>query len=568
METGKILSYLESESGTRPEVIAFNHDGTLLAAVAGYWATHGDQPRSIVRLWDVATGNFRYMEGSFRSLAFAPDDRHLLVGGDNGNLHIIQVDTFDVERKPAVDCLPPPNIGGFNSLERLTFHPDGTKFASLINDSRIRIWDTQNFSRLQTIYGYGWCHSYAQAVYLPEINRIATGTHTDVLHFWDATTGELLETVEFFSYIQHLEDSPDGRKIAINVGATNQIWDAATAEQLHVFEDRCFGSAALEFFPSGKYLGSISACGTFIWDVETGEEVRWIRRCWSDHRLLKFTSDERQIVSIKVDKVDDKEETKTVFWDIETGERVEEIGYVGPVVDVGPDFLQARQVEDTIEIRFLRLNGLLCRIPDKPRTVEFSEIFLQKQFHPSGNVLAVLYEGYYGEPGEYRFYNTRTGKLISTISGIRGLQFAADGDCIFLADDKGILGLYRTSDVLGKSISSGFAVRPLGKKLTTFGRIKQSQLLQNYPNPFNPETWIPYYLGSDSEVAIRIHNSLGRLVRILSLGRKDAGTYLSKPEAAYWDGKNSSGQEVVSGVYYYTMQTEDFASTRKMVVLR
>ena len=104
------------------------------------------------------------------------------------------------------------------------------------------------------------------------------------------------------------------------------------------------------------------------------------------------------------------------------------------------------------------------------------------------------------------------------------------------------------------------------------------RLLQNYPNPFNPETWLPYQLANDVLVTINIYNSKGQLVRTLHLGNQKAGVYITKDSAAHWDGKNSLGQSVASGLYFYTLQVErseipkigagEFRATRKMVILK
>ena len=99
-------------------------------------------------------------------------------------------------------------------------------------------------------------------------------------------------------------------------------------------------------------------------------------------------------------------------------------------------------------------------------------------------------------------------------------------------------------------------------------RPKDTILAQNYPNPFNPETWIPYQLSQSAEVSIHIHNVAGHLVRTLDLGLKPTGSYMTPSTAAYWDGKNSVGEHVASGVYFYTLQTADFAATRRMVILK
>ena len=99
-------------------------------------------------------------------------------------------------------------------------------------------------------------------------------------------------------------------------------------------------------------------------------------------------------------------------------------------------------------------------------------------------------------------------------------------------------------------------------------RPKDTILAQNYPNPFNPETWIPYQLSKSAEVSIHIHNVAGHLIRTLDLGLKPTGSYMTPSTAAYWDGKNAAGERVASGIYFYTLQTADFAATRRMVILK
>ena len=93
-------------------------------------------------------------------------------------------------------------------------------------------------------------------------------------------------------------------------------------------------------------------------------------------------------------------------------------------------------------------------------------------------------------------------------------------------------------------------------------------LLPNYPNPFNPETWIPYDLAQDADVYIRIYDLKGKPIRQLSLGFQTAGTYRSQSRAAYWDGCNSLGEPVASGIYFYALQAGQFKATRRMVIMK
>ncbi len=117
-----------------------------------------------------------------------------------------------------------------------------------------------------------------------------------------------------------------------------------------------------------------------------------------------------------------------------------------------------------------------------------------------------------------------------------------DGSVIF---DRGVTNL---ENLLGSMIPS------------------ETRLLLNYPNPFNPETWIPYQLAKSADVTLSIYSVQGTLVRTLALGHQPAGVYQSKSQAAYWDGQNELGEQVASGVYFYTLVAGNFSATGKMLV--
>ena len=95
---------------------------------------------------------------------------------------------------------------------------------------------------------------------------------------------------------------------------------------------------------------------------------------------------------------------------------------------------------------------------------------------------------------------------------------------------------------------------------------EQTKLLPNYPNPFNPETWIPYDLAQDAYVKIEIYNLMGELIHNQNIGHQKAGNYRSKQQAAYWNGRNSEGELVGSGIYYYCLVTNHSKSIRKMII--
>ena len=90
-----------------------------------------------------------------------------------------------------------------------------------------------------------------------------------------------------------------------------------------------------------------------------------------------------------------------------------------------------------------------------------------------------------------------------------------------------------------------------------------SKLHASYPNPFNPTTNIAYELGNAGDVNITVYNMLGQEVATLAAGFQAAGAY-----TVQWNGIDHAGHSVPSGLYFYTMQTEGFSATQKMMLLK
>ena len=87
---------------------------------------------------------------------------------------------------------------------------------------------------------------------------------------------------------------------------------------------------------------------------------------------------------------------------------------------------------------------------------------------------------------------------------------------------------------------------------------KKYSLSQNFPNPFNPSTSIEYVLAERSFTSLKIYNVLGEEVATLVSEVKSPGIH-----KAEWSADGFS-----SGVYFYRLQTRDFAQTRKLILLR
>ncbi|NIO29693.1 MAG: T9SS type A sorting domain-containing protein [Candidatus Latescibacteria bacterium] len=89
------------------------------------------------------------------------------------------------------------------------------------------------------------------------------------------------------------------------------------------------------------------------------------------------------------------------------------------------------------------------------------------------------------------------------------------------------------------------------------------ELFQNYPNPFNPVTSIRFSLPEAQKVTLKVYDITGRHVITLVDGINSRGLQTIK-----WDAKNSAGQPVSSGIYYYQLQAGKQRLARKMVLIR
>ncbi len=91
----------------------------------------------------------------------------------------------------------------------------------------------------------------------------------------------------------------------------------------------------------------------------------------------------------------------------------------------------------------------------------------------------------------------------------------------------------------------------------------RTSLCGNYPNPFNPETTISFDLKDNALVTIDIYNIKGQRVARVTDGDYNAGRH-----SIVWDGKDSNGTQVSSGVYFYKMNSGSYTRSKKMILMK
>ncbi|MFH1313086.1 MAG: C25 family cysteine peptidase [Candidatus Eisenbacteria bacterium] len=88
-------------------------------------------------------------------------------------------------------------------------------------------------------------------------------------------------------------------------------------------------------------------------------------------------------------------------------------------------------------------------------------------------------------------------------------------------------------------------------------------LAGNRPNPFGQLTRLQFGLPRDGRVELAVYDVAGRRITVLASGQYPAGVH-----TAHWDGKDSAGRPVASGIYFCHFRAEDFTATRSLVLMK
>lgn len=83
-------------------------------------------------------------------------------------------------------------------------------------------------------------------------------------------------------------------------------------------------------------------------------------------------------------------------------------------------------------------------------------------------------------------------------------------------------------------------------------------LYQNFPNPFNPNTIIKYQIKKSGAVKLRIFDTAGKVIAILTDQKQNPGNYTVK----------FNGENFPSGIYFYKLEESGLFETRKMMLIK
>jgi serine/threonine protein kinase len=242
------------------------------------------------------------------AVAFSPDGRRILAGGDDHCLRL-----YDVATGTEIHRFLCP--GG---VDALAFSSDGCRALSGSGDKTVRLWDVNTAQQLRRCDGHS---DVVTSVSISPNGRQALSSSNDkTIRLWDLETAREIRRFEGHTGpVRNAVFSPDGRRVLSgSEDGTMRLWDVDTGKESRRFQRRGEGVWCVAFSPDGRRAASVSGRGLLkLWDVETGHSIRTLH---SDKVAgfdwVNFASDgQRLLTNAHADR-------KLQLWDVDTGKEL------------------------------------------------------------------------------------------------------------------------------------------------------------------------------------------------------------------------------------------------------
>lgn len=151
-------------------------------------------------------------------------------------------------------------------------------------------------------------------------------------------------------------------------------------------------------------------------------------------------------------------------------------------------------------------------------------------------------------------------KIFILVFSVVSICFSQTNYISILKND-GTSALYAVSSV--RAIKFSNSITSIKDQKLVEKVIKSFQVYQNYPNPFNPSTTIEYDIPKTGLVEIDIYNVQGRLVKKLDNSVHQSGT-----QKIVWNGRDSYGAQVASGVYFCRVKFTGNVLVKKLMLIK
>ena len=552
---------------------SFSPDSKTLASAGGEDGT--------VRLWDVPTrteiGELIGNTSRVRSVSFSQekDSNMLASGGADGTVRL-----WDVKARSEIVTL----TGHTGSVFSVVFSPNGERLTSIggaHNEGEARLWDVEKQQEIATLAGHTTGANWeVRSVSFSPVSETLAGACTDnMVRLWNAEDGAEIDALQGPPlYLSRVIFSPDGKTLAAAGGEETDaswrgivyLWEVGTWREIAVIRTRPGHDPILSFSPDSRTLAYARSGVSYVglWDIADGTENPGFTMNASEFIRVSFSPDGKTLAATHRYGVR--------LWDVATRTPISAIREPSSHSDLifSPDG-RTLVIFTIYSGSYHKARMLWLNVPASGAVGDGTPLAADVNGDGAVNIQdLVAVSAALGQTGEHDADVNGDGavNIQDMVAVAAALLDAAAAPSLIQAQPAAELTMAEVAQWIEQAQSANLTdaasqrgIRYL-RSLLAMLTPQETALLPNYPNPFNPETWMPYRLAAPGDVTLTIRAVDGDIVRALALGHQPAGVYQAKSRAAYWDGKNSGGEAVASGVYFYTLSAGDFSATRKMLI--
>ena len=374
------------------------------------------------------------------------------------------------------NVVAPNTLGGHaNSVNGVSFSPDGKMLASASDDHTVKLWDTSTGKEIQTLTGHTewvWGVSFS-----PDGKMLASASADKTVKLWDTSTGKEVKTFTGHkNSVNRVSFSPDGKILAsASKDKTVKLWDTFTGKEIKTLTGHTKEVWGVSFNPDGKILASASHDKTVkLWDTSTRQEIQTLTGHNKEVWGVSFSPNGKMLASASVDHT-------VKLWDTSVGNEIQTLtGHTNWVLGVrfSPD---GKMLASASKDKTVKLWDAVTGQEIKTLTGHTNEVW-EARFSPDGKMLASASVDH-----TTKLWDAVTGQEIKTLTGhtegVGWVSFSPDGKMLASASADNTVKLWDTST--GKQIKTlightnqvwGVSFSPDGKMLASASADKTVKL--------------------------------------------------------------------------------------------